>query len=91
MAEALIRDSPIKEEKRTTVWHVWRCPRLSLESLVGEKGGRPKRCRKMLEATVRGYVLVQAERHLKRHDKVVAKRKAAAEREAALAVTDDAA
>ncbi len=45
----------------------------------------------MLEATVRGYVLVQAERHLKRHNKVVAKRKAVAEREAALTVTEDAA
>ncbi len=60
-----------------------------MESVVEEKGGRPKRCRKMLEATVRGYVLVQAERHLKRHNRVVAKRKAAAEREAALAVPQD--
>ncbi len=89
MAEALVRDSPIKEEKRVTVWHVWRCPRPTLEYEAEAKGGRPKRCRKMLEATVRGYVLVQAERHVKRHDRVVAKRKAVAEREAALAVPQD--
>ncbi len=89
MAEALGRASPIAEEKRWTVWYVWRCPRPPLDYVQPKQGGRPGRCRKKIEATVRGYVLVLAERHVKRHDKVVKQRKAVAEREAALAVPQD--
>ncbi len=66
-----LRETGIVEEKRLTTWYVWKCP-------------KPK-CRKKLEATVKGYTITNAGRHLEWHSNQERKATRMATREAQLA------